>query len=115
MSLNHSLTAGTLAILFVALTAAGGEPEKPSAKPPTEEGLLRELEAFPKTIFEVPPGYRWENEAKRLKLGENEVEFLAKNKVLMSDQAVKQVFTPYLDLTAPVFITSDSLLNGYHV
>jgi hypothetical protein len=116
MSLWHSLIAGVFAVFFVALTAVGGEPEKPAAKPPlTEDELLRRLDPWPKTLVEMPKEYRWEDEAKKAKLGNDAIELLAKNKVLMTDEGVKQIFEAYTGGKVSFFITSDSLLNTYHV
>jgi hypothetical protein len=60
-------------------------------------------------------GYKWEDAAKKLGLTPDEIQQLSRDKVLVTNQAFKQVFTPYLGHGAPVFITSDSLLNAYHV
>jgi hypothetical protein len=49
------------------------------------------------------------------RLGEKDVEVLDKNGIVITNQAYKQVFEPYLEGTVPFFITSDSLLNAYHV
>ena len=41
---------------------------------------------------------------------------LKKNGILISDEVCKQIFSPYLEGTeTPLFITSDSLINAYHV
>jgi hypothetical protein len=48
-------------------------------------------------------------------LDEKAREVIARQKVLITDEAFKQVFTPYLSSGLPLFITSDSLLNAYHV
>jgi len=45
-----------------------------------------------------------------------QVELLKKQKVLTTDTTFPQVFTPYLrDEGVPVFITSDTILNAFHV
>ena len=59
-------------------------------------------------------GYDW-REAGRQQLGAQAIQQLAKDKILISNEEFKQVFTPYLTEDLPVFITSDSLLNGFHV
>jgi hypothetical protein len=60
-------------------------------------------------------GYRWEEAARKRKLDPADVERLKRNKLLMTNEAFKQVFDPYIKSDVPVFITSDSLLNAFHV
>ncbi len=64
-----------------------------------------------------PSDTDWRTLATGEKLTPTEVENLHKNKILVSNRSCRQVFAPYLhsSLTVPVFITSDSLINGYHV
>lgn len=62
----------------------------------------------------LPPG-NWRAAAEKEKISEEDINRLAENKILISNHAYKQVFTPYLEGDLPVFITSDSLLNAYHV
>ncbi len=58
----------------------------------------------------------WEQiAAEECGLGTEAVAQLKRDRVLVSNQAYKQVFTPYIETNVPVFITSDSLLNAYHV
>ena len=65
---------------------------------------------------ELPaPSVSWRKQAWKLSLGDKAIEQLARDRVLMTDQCFKQVFTPYVDSEYPVFITSDSLLNTFHV
>jgi hypothetical protein len=45
----------------------------------------------------------------------DDVTRLETDKLLITDQAYKQIFTPYLAADLPVFVTADSLLNAYHV
>jgi len=40
---------------------------------------------------------------------------LSRQKVIITDQSCRQIFSPYVDPDMPVFITSDSILNAYHV
>ena len=40
---------------------------------------------------------------------------LERDKLLIGTQEFRQCFTPYIDNTLPVFITSDALLNAFHV
>ncbi|MFC1586952.1 DUF3160 domain-containing protein [Planctomycetota bacterium] len=62
-----------------------------------------------------PTNYDWRAEAGKQQLDAEDIKFLEKHKVLMTNQAYKQVFTPYIESGMPVFITSDSLLNAFHV
>ncbi len=48
-------------------------------------------------------------------LTDAQMKTLHRDKLLIAGPDFKQVFTPYLDSPMPVFITSDSLLAGYHV
>src|SRR5438132_8656459 len=59
--------------------------------------------------------YRWQDEAQELKLSDREIELLRKNKLAIGEWSYKQIFTPYLGGKTPVFITADSVLNGFHV
>ena len=60
-------------------------------------------------------GYEWQDEAKRLKFKPADIKQLGRDKILVTNEAWKQVFTPYLSSDIPLFITSDSLLNAFHV
>lgn len=60
-------------------------------------------------------GYDWREEAGRNGLSPAGVELLARQKVLVTDESFKQVFDPYIRGGLPLFITSDSLLNAFHV
>jgi hypothetical protein len=69
-----------------------------------------------RTPFPDPAkGYQWEQEAKKHKLDPADIQTLGKHKVLITNEVFKQVFDPYIQSSLPIFITSDSLLNGYHV
>ena len=85
-------------ILSVVLTgAARGQPlDKPKSSDP-------------------PKDYRWEDEAKARGLGAKEIELLRQHKFVIAGEPYKQIFQPYISSKSPVFITSDSLLNGFHV
>ena len=56
----------------------------------------------------------WREVAKK-HLSQAHVDVLAKQKFVMGADEYKQVFTPYLAADLPVFVTSDSLLNSFHV
>lgn len=85
-------------------------------------GLL--LLAFARTTSAQPPdislpdpkqGYQWKEVAQKQGLSEQDIEQLAKHKILITNEAFKQIFTPYIESDLPIFITSDSILNGFHV
>lgn len=59
-------------------------------------------------------GYKWQDEAKK-RLKPPEIELLGRDNLLIRDEAYRQIFTPYLSSDIPLFITSDSLLNAFHV
>src|SRR5262245_32714417 len=71
------------------------------------------LLAAPASGQEKP--YRWEDEAKKRDLSSAEIKLLEQNKFVISGEPYKQIFQPYLGGEIPVFITSDSLLAGFHV
>ena len=79
-------------------------------------GLQADVRAqLPKQDIPAPArGYDWREPAKK-RLDAKEIEQLAKDKILVTNEAYKQVFSPYLAEDMPLFITSDSLLNGFHV
>ncbi len=57
----------------------------------------------------------WQEDARAAELSHAEIGALEKNGLLVTDKAFKQIFQPYLITEAPLFITSDSLINAYHV
>ncbi len=59
--------------------------------------------------------YDWRPVARRHGLADADAEALADRKVLMTNEAFKQVFDPYIHTDLPMFITSDSLLAAFHV
>src|SRR5262245_43692080 len=58
---------------------------------------------------------RWEDVAKAQKLSDRDIELLKQHKFVITDKPFRQVFTPYLYSDVPMFVTTDSLLNGFHV
>lgn len=61
---------------------------------------------------------RWENWheiAKKEGFTQQDINTLETQKILMTNKCWKQVFDPYIQGELPLFITSDSLLNAYHV
>ncbi len=63
----------------------------------------------------MSPSMTWQNEARKSGLSETDISMLEKNRILISNRAYKQIFSAYLSGDQPLFITSDSLLNAYHV
>jgi len=64
--------------------------------------------------------HAWVEEARALDLSEAEIAALADQGMVVTTHEYRQSFVPYLALMksqipAPVFITSDAILNGYHV
>lgn len=57
----------------------------------------------------------WQEAARNSGLSEAGISFLEKNRLLITNDAYKQIFSAYLSGGNPHFITSDSLLNAYHV
>ena len=58
-------------------------------------------------------GYDWKQDAAKRKLDDATTGLLEKQKIAFGP-SVKQVFSPYMG-GGPVFVTSDSLLNAFHV
>lgn len=57
----------------------------------------------------------WQPIAQKEGFTEQDISRLKAQKILMTNKAWKQVFDPYIQGELPLFITSDSLLNAYHV
>jgi len=70
---------------------------------------------FRRDVPDPSAGYSWREEAKKSGFGQEDVRELETRKVLMTNEAFKQVFTPYIESGIPVFVTSDSILNAFHV
>jgi hypothetical protein len=62
-----------------------------------------------------PRDIPWRDEAASLKLSADELRLLEQNKFVIGQREYRQIFQPYLGGSTPVFITSDSVLNAYHV
>jgi hypothetical protein len=67
----------------------------------------------PKTEPKSEP--TWEEVAKEQKLDEKQITILRNQKFVVSNKPEKQIFSAYLGGNVPYFITSDSIMNGYHV
>jgi hypothetical protein len=64
---------------------------------------------------EKKPSLTWREEAKPY-LTTGQIDVLSRQRFLVGDQTFKQVFTPYVyGGRLPVFITTDSILNAFHV
>jgi len=98
----NRLTIAMLASLLVLACGISAHAEPPRANPPR-------------------PAHDddWRGIARKHGLSPQEIDQLAKTKLLVINQAFKQVFAPYIELALtsdlPPFITSDSLLNAFHV
>ena len=57
----------------------------------------------------------WQEAARENGLSEATIASLEKHRILITNDAYKQVFDAYLSAENSVFITSDSLLNAYHI
>lgn len=57
----------------------------------------------------------WQETAADYKLPRSQIEQLQRDKLVIGSRRFKQIFDPYLGSHVPHFITSDSLLNGFHV
>ena len=65
---------------------------------------------------EAAPAFAtWQEAARENGLSEANIASLENKRILITNDAYKQVFDAYLSAENPVFITADSLLNAYHV
>ncbi|WP_233256602.1 DUF3160 domain-containing protein [Opitutus sp. ER46] len=90
-------------------------PEQRAALKQEEERVRnerREAAARERRLPVATDGYAWEMAAAQRKLAPAEIARLRTDKIAYG-ATVKQSFVPYLH--GPVFITSDSLLNAFHV
>lgn len=90
MIFRHILPLMFIASLFVCTQAVVGEDTEPSAK-------------------------TWQEAARKNGISAASISSLKKNRILVTNDAYKQIFSAYLSGNNPLFITSDSLLNAYHV
>jgi len=58
--------------------------------------------------------YDWRTAASKEGISKSAILRLEKRGVTVTGEEYKQIFTPYLKNSLPVFITSDSLLNAFH-
>ncbi|MBN2193379.1 MAG: DUF3160 domain-containing protein [Polyangiaceae bacterium] len=76
-------------------------------------GLLPALVAAQEKMRQ--PAGPWQELARRCQMDDRTVARLDRDRVVVTGHAYKQVFSPYVSSRIPVFITSDSILNGFHV
>ena len=57
----------------------------------------------------------WQETAREAGLSEKDISSLEKNRILITNDTYKQIFSAYIGSKKPSFITSDSFLNAYHV
>ena len=62
-----------------------------------------------------PPEDDWQSDAFSVGLSDADIRQLDANRILITNESYKQVFVPYVNSWVPLFVTSDSLLNAYHV
>jgi uncharacterized protein DUF3160 len=64
---------------------------------------------------EIKAASDWEQDLSKAGFSAAEIKRLAKEKLLVSTQEIKQSFSAYLGHGPPNFVTSDAILNAYHV
>lgn len=84
-------------LLGLMLAAVWAQSPEPPSKPPDEQAQ------------------DWRTVLAKRGLAAEDIEKLGRDKLLVTEEAFKQVFVPYTGSSVPVFITSDSLLNAFHV
>jgi hypothetical protein len=57
----------------------------------------------------------WKKDAEKAELDADQIQRLSRDKILLTDMCCYQIFSPYVEPAMPVFITTDSVLNAYHV
>ncbi len=77
--------------------------------------LLLSAQPFYAEDTESSDSTSWQEKAHKLGLSEKDIYLLDKNRILITNDACKQIFSLYIRGKEPLFITSDSLLNAYHV
>lgn len=77
------------------------------------------LLVFSVALAQEPPAPEpepaWKAAAKTAGLGDSAIVQLESDSLLITNRAYRQIFTPYVEGKLPPFITSDALLNGFHV
>lgn len=64
---------------------------------------------------ETSPPTDWKGTAREAGLSKDEIERLARDKFVVTGQEALQSFSPYVSGRIPLFVTSDAVLNAYHV
>jgi len=78
-------------------------------------GLLNTHAQRLRPVGEKELPYDWKTEARTVKLSESQIARLEKDHFLVSAQSMMQIFEAYTLPRTSVFITTDSLLYGFHV
>jgi hypothetical protein len=60
-------------------------------------------------------GHHWQDEASARHWPQADIDSIKRDKILFGQREFKQIFDPYLSSRYPLFVTSDSVLNAYHV
>ena len=93
-------TPNVLAILVAALVTACGS-----------DGAFSQRRGVP------TPGkeYNWKDVARKRGLEDKAIRQIERDKFVVTNEAFTQVFTAYITEDLPLLVTTDSILNGYHV
>ncbi len=93
-------TPNVLAILVAALVTACGS-----------DGAFSQQHGVP------TPGkeYDWKDVARKRGLEDKAIRQIERDKFVVTNEAFTQVFTAYITEDLPLLVTTDSILNGYHV
>lgn len=81
-------------------------------------GLLPDPAAFKRdeaSDIELPPDYSWREVAQKCALSEASIALLARDGIAVAGPYFKQSFQVYNESPVPPFVTSDAVLNGFHV
>jgi hypothetical protein len=110
------------AVVFVCLVAAAARGQ---ATQDDDDAREKAMEAQEKTelariekathIPDPAAGDRWQNAARAHQWDKSAIGAIAKDKVLFGGREYRQIFEPYGEPEYPQFITTDSVLNAYHV
>lgn len=101
--------------------AVAEERAKERARQATErEKRIQAGEELPESISEpsavtVPADYQWQKDARGQRLGEAVIAQLERDGLVIAGPDYDQSFSVYGDSSVIPFVTSDSILNGFHV
>jgi Protein of unknown function (DUF3160) len=91
-------------IIFVIIYTMNGK---------TQEGINPDI--IEEVIFDQGPSSNWEENIESLGLTENELSSLKENGIIVTNNTYTQNFSCYIRRGGKLFITSDAVLNAYHV